>query len=57
MKIIFESPKGRVSIDGDIQRAIDQFRNWLLKHAEPSACVGVTVSVHPDGEDCDHETG
>ena len=57
MKIVIESPKGRVVIDGDVELALSRLRSWMMQaEATAERCLSATVSLHLDGEGCDHET-
>lgn len=59
MKIIVESPRGR-AVFGEVAAAGLAIASWLERegaHDKRSTCTSITVSVHSDGEACDHETG
>ncbi len=53
LKVIIESPKGRVYYD-TVDTALDALREWLDRPAE--VCRGITIGVHTEDENCDHET-
>jgi hypothetical protein len=58
VKILVESPRGR-AVYSDVAAAGLAIAAWLQRetaHEGRSTCAGITVSVHADDENCDHET-
>lgn len=57
-RVTVESPKGRVTYD-DARQAVCDTAEWIMREAaagNDAPCAGFTVSVHSDGEACDHES-
>jgi hypothetical protein len=56
MTIIIESTKGRRVYRGTgLTEAVDQTEVWLRKVIASDTCASITITVHQDGENCDHE--
>lgn len=49
--------EGATAFAMDRDRILEAFRRAVVANLHGNGCRSFTVSIHPDGADCDHEVG
>lgn len=55
--LVIEIPPDRDVADGEILRAVDEFKRRVRAAWAAGGCRSFTVGVHEAGPECDHERG